>query len=109
MERELKYLSEMTKGQKGIVVDVETENCPERGRQLRHRMRHGGFACGAGCASKWGAVQRLLELGLTPGTEVAMTNSAPLNGPLEICVRGCKIAVGRGLASRILVTVEVVN
>ncbi len=45
-------------------------------------------------------------MGLTPGTEVTVVNSAPLNGPLEIRVRGSRLAIGRGMAERIFVEVE---
>ena len=48
-------------------------------------------------------VKRLTDLGLTPGIEVTVVKSAPFNGPLEICVRGSRLAIGRGMASRILV------
>lgn len=52
-----------------------------------------------------GAVQRLCDLGLTNGTAVSLIRSAPLKGPLEICVRGCNLVVGRGIAEKIFVQV----
>jgi Fe2+ transport system protein FeoA len=51
-------------------------------------------------------IKRLTDLGLTPGTDVTVVKSAPFNGPLEITVRGSRLAIGRGMASRILVEVE---
>ena len=51
-------------------------------------------------------VKRLSDLGLTPGTQVTVVKSAPFNGPIEICVRGSRLAIGRGMASRILVDAE---
>jgi len=51
-------------------------------------------------------IKRLTDLGLTPGTEVTVVKSAPFNGPIEICVRGSRLAIGRGMASRILVDAE---
>ena len=51
-------------------------------------------------------VKRLTDLGLTPGTNVTVVKSAPFNGPLEVCVRGSRLAIGRGMASRILVDVK---
>ncbi|MEM0467147.1 MAG: metal-dependent transcriptional regulator [Candidatus Thermoplasmatota archaeon] len=50
-----------------------------------------------------GAVQRLCDLGLTHGTTVSLLRQAPLNGPIEICVRGCKLVIGRGIAQKIYV------
>lgn len=50
-----------------------------------------------------GVMQRLCDLGLTNGTEVSILRAAPLHGPLEICVRGCKLVIGRGIAEKIFV------
>lgn len=47
--------------------------------------------------------QRLLDLGLTPGTRIVVVRSAPFKGPLEILVRGARIALGREIASMIAV------
>jgi Fe2+ transport system protein FeoA len=60
----------------------------------------------ASCAEeRCGFIQRLMDLGLTPGAKVAVVKSAPFNGPLEILVRGSRIALGRCVASRIKVEV----
>ena len=48
-------------------------------------------------------LQRLLDLGLTPGTKVSVTRVAPLQGPTEISVRGCKLALGNRIASNVFV------
>lgn len=47
--------------------------------------------------------QRLREMGLTEGTEVTLTQSAPFTGPIELAVRGTRLAIGRKLALKILV------
>ncbi len=48
-------------------------------------------------------VQRLADLGLTPQTDVHVLKSAPLNGPIEVSVRGSKLAIGREIAENIMV------
>jgi DtxR family Mn-dependent transcriptional regulator len=48
-------------------------------------------------------LQRLLDMGLTPGTPIKIERMAPLNGPIEVCVRGSKLALGRGIATNIFV------
>lgn len=53
------------------------------------------------------ACQRLLDMGLTQGTEVTVVNAAPFRGPLEVAVRGSTLALGRGLARHVYVEVEV--
>ncbi|MEM4576184.1 MAG: FeoA family protein [Candidatus Nezhaarchaeales archaeon] len=73
---ELKPLSAMKPGEEGVVVSI---------------------ACGLGAA------KRLAEMGLTPGTRVLVTRRAPLRGPIEVEVRGTRIALGYGLASKIAV------
>jgi len=50
-----------------------------------------------------GIVKRLCEMGLTPGTPVRLLRAAPMNGPVEVRVRGCDIAIGRGIAEKIFV------
>lgn len=45
-------------------------------------------------------------MGLTPGTKIIMVKSAPFRGPIEIYVRGSRLAIGRGMAERILVKVQ---
>ena len=51
-------------------------------------------------------VQRLCDLGLTNGTSVSLVRVAPLKGPIEICVRECKVIIGRGIAEKIFVQIE---
>jgi DtxR family Mn-dependent transcriptional regulator len=51
-------------------------------------------------------LQRLCDMGLTPGTEVTVVKSAPFHGPLEILVRGSRLALGRGMTEIIFVEAE---
>ncbi len=53
-----------------------------------------------------GLLQRLCDMGLTPHTTVRMVASAPLKGPVEIEVRGSKVAIGWGIASKIYVEAD---
>jgi len=50
-------------------------------------------------------IQRLTDMGLTPGTELKMVRKGRLC-PIEISVRGFKLALGNGLAAKILVKVK---
>ena len=61
---------------------------------------------GRGRGRGWGFGKRLMDMGLTPGTRVTVVKSAPFHGPLEILVRGSRLALGRGMAERILVETE---
>lgn len=44
---------------------------------------------------------RLMEMGLTPGVEVAVVGTAPLGDPLELELRGYRLSVRRSEASRV--------
>jgi DtxR family Mn-dependent transcriptional regulator len=48
-------------------------------------------------------LQRLLDMGLTPGTTIKVERSAPFKGPIEVCVRGSRLALGRGIAANVFV------
>lgn len=53
-----------------------------------------------------GFEKRLMDMGLTPGTVVTVVKSAPFHGPFEVLVRGSRLALGRGMAERIMVEIE---
>jgi ferrous iron transport protein A len=44
---------------------------------------------------------RLMEMGLTPGVEIAVVGEAPLGDPLELEVRGYRLSVRRSEAQRV--------
>ncbi|MCS7104820.1 MAG: ferrous iron transport protein A [Thermofilaceae archaeon] len=48
-----------------------------------------------------GAKRRLLEMGLTPGSEVEVVSNC--RGPVVVRVRGVTVALSRGVAGRIRV------
>ena len=48
-------------------------------------------------------IQRLLDMGLTPSTSINVVRVAPLNGPIEVAVRGSKLALGQDVASNVFV------
>jgi len=56
---------------------------------VRHINAESGFA------------HRLMELGLIPGTEVALVRHAPLGDPIELVVRGTHFSIRRSEAERI--------
>ncbi|OGO19040.1 MAG: DtxR family iron (metal) dependent repressor [Chloroflexi bacterium RBG_16_50_11] len=48
-------------------------------------------------------LRRLLDLGLTPGTKIRINRIAPLKGPVEIAVRGSKLALGDEIVCNVFV------
>lgn len=47
--------------------------------------------------------RRLMEMGLVPGTQVAVVNIAPLGDPLELDVRNSRLSIRRAEAAQISV------
>lgn len=90
-QRELKEtelpLTALRDGESGIITSIKIG----QGRGLG---RGGGFK------------RRLMDMGLTPGTRVRVIKSAPFHGPLEVSVRGYRLALGRGMAERIFVEIK---
>lgn len=50
-----------------------------------------------------GIKQRLSQMGIHPGDEITMLRYGVLRGPILIEVHGSQVALGRGIASRIMV------
>ncbi|MEM2104671.1 MAG: FeoA family protein [Candidatus Bathyarchaeia archaeon] len=80
-------LTALKDGEAGIVTSIRTSH-------------------GRGRARGWGFEKRLMDMGLTPGTKVTVVKSAPFHGPLEVLVRGSRLAIGRGMAEKIFVEKE---
>jgi DtxR family transcriptional regulator, Mn-dependent transcriptional regulator len=49
------------------------------------------------------AIRRLMDMGLTPGTMISVNRVAPLKGPLEIIVRGSRLALGDDIACNVFI------
>jgi Fe2+ transport system protein FeoA len=82
-------LTALKDGETATIVSIDTASSSEQ----RSRRR-------------WGFMKRLMDMGLTPGTKVTVVKSAPFHGPIEVIVRGSRLALGRGVAERVLVEVE---
>lgn len=55
-----------------------------------------------GIRGGWGVRRRLADMGLTPGEKVWVVQSGP-SGPMLIVVRDSRLALGRGMAHKIMV------
>jgi len=96
---------------------VHGKNKNRRGHRHRHRRRHGSVisitelkpgqeGIIASIRGNRRVTQRLADLGLTPETTIQMLKTAPFNGPIEVVVRGSRLAIGREIAENIFVRVE---
>ncbi|MEM2915433.1 MAG: FeoA family protein [Candidatus Bathyarchaeia archaeon] len=77
-------LTALREGEIGIITSIKSGHGRGYGRGIRFE-------------------RRLMDMGLTPGTEVVVIKSALFHGPIEISVRGSRLALGRGIAERIFV------
>ncbi|MFX0019923.1 MAG: ferrous iron transport protein A [Promethearchaeota archaeon] len=49
------------------------------------------------------AKRRLANLGIIPGEKIIKSRAAPFHGPIEVIIKGTKLVLGRGLATKIIV------
>jgi len=66
-------------------------------------LKAGAFAKVSFIRGEHKILQRLLDMGLTPGTSIKIERTAPLRGPVEVCVRGSKVALGQDIAANVFV------
>jgi len=92
-------LTELKNGESGVINSIRiVERSEHRGRRHHwHRGAHTRYTT---------FMKRLTDMGLTPGVTVTVVKSAPFLGPVEITVRGSRLALGRGMANRIFVEVN---
>ena len=77
--KQQKTLLEMNRGESGVIVSLSGGN---------------GFC------------NRMENLGIRPGKTVTKICSQPLNGPIQIKIENIQIAIGRGMANKIIVECE---
>ncbi len=89
-------------------VQLHNKGLEEVGR--RHQNLTSICTLKTGCSAKISFIrgehrilQRLLDMGLTPGTNIKIERVAPLGGPVEVCVRGSKVALGQDIAANVFV------
>ena len=74
-EQTRKTLEDVAPGQRGIILQVGNENGPVK--------------------------RRLVDMGLTPGTEVTVRKVAPFGDPLELNLRGYELSLRKADAAQI--------
>ena len=112
-DHEAKTLVSISPGTKCVLLGIRgqrpSRHAPRRGRHS-HRGRHGDKSdsdddCRFRHSDKEkgrGLIRRLLDLGITKGCTFTVVQGGG-HGPVLIEVRGTRIALGHGMACRILV------
>ena len=67
------------------------------------RPGHKGIVTKINCTGS--VKQRLIDMGITPGVEVAVVKTAPLGDPIQIHLRGYELSIRRQDADKIAVQV----
>lgn len=69
-------LNDLTVGERGIIIELKTESKLKR---------------------------RLIDMGVTDGSEVTFLRTAPLGDPIEFMVRGYRLSIRKSEAKKIIV------
>lgn len=54
----------------------------------------------------WGTRHRLNRLGIHPGDEIRVKRGGVMGGPILVQIHGMEVALGRGMAQKVVVTDE---
>ena len=73
------------------------------GRATLDDLPFGARARVTGIDGRHPAARRLIEMGVIPGAEVSVLRAAPFGDPLQVDVRGCRLALRRTEAAAISV------
>lgn len=87
--------------QEAASIQVEVTQMTNQGMPLA-MAKPGELVVVTGIKAGRGLQRRLADMGLTPGVQIRMINSG-LPGPVLIDLRGSRLALGRGIALKILV------
>ncbi|MCD6362176.1 MAG: ferrous iron transport protein A [Armatimonadetes bacterium] len=66
-------------------------------------LRNGDRAVVVGVQGGHGMQRRMADMGLIPGAEIEVTSDANSTGPVIVRVFEARIAIGRGMARRVMV------
>ena len=65
-------------------------------------VRPGELVTVTGVRAGWGLQRKLADMGLTPSIQIRVINSQ-MPGPVLIDLRGSRVALGRGVAQKVMV------
>ena len=78
----------------------------QEGQMTLAEMRTGQTGTVVGVLGGHGLIQRLDALGIRPGKKVTKLSSTLFRGPVTLRVNNTKVAVGFGMARKIIVKVD---
>ncbi len=92
-------------------VEIHGKGLEEDGKNDRNRVSAGNLEqgqCGKISLIRGGynLLQRLLDMGLEPGSKIRIVKVTSPNGPVEVAVGNSKIILGKGMVSKVFVDLE---
>ena len=89
-------------------MELHNKGLEEKGKNSQNRVAVGNLEegqCGKISLIRGGynVLQRLLDMGLKPGTIICAVKVTPPSGPVEIAVGNSKLVLGKGVASKVFV------
>jgi len=79
---------------------------PDEGQTTLARMRAGQSGIVVQLQGGFGMVNRLSALGIIPGKRITKISATLMRGPVTVEVDRARLAIGFGMASRILVQLD---
>lgn len=73
-------LSDLHESEKGIIASIKTTSRTDVNSHHHLHHQHRRFE------------RRLMDMELTPGTPITVVKSAPFRGPIEVLLRGSRLA-----------------
>lgn len=95
-------------------IELHNEGLEETGKNCQNRIAIGNLEQGqfgriSLIRGGYNILNRLSERGLKPGTKIHAVNVTPHNGPVEVSLGSSKITLGKGIASKVFVDLEVTS
>ena len=95
-------------------IELHNKGLEENGKNSQDRVAVGNLEQGqTGKISLirggYNVIQRLLDMGLKPGTKICAVRVTPPSGPVEVSVGNSKIVLGKGMASKVFVDLEEIS
>jgi DtxR family Mn-dependent transcriptional regulator len=92
-------------------VELHNKGLEESGKNDKNRVSIGSLKqgqCGKISLIRGGynVLQRLLDMGLKPGTKICAVRVTPPSGPVEVAAGSSKVVLGKGIASKVFVDLE---
>ena len=92
-------------------IELHDKGLEETGKNNQNRVAIGNLEqgqCGKISLIRGGynLLQRLLDMGLEPGTKIRAVRVTPPNGPVEVSVGNSNVILGKGMASKVFIDLE---